>query len=75
MLYNGDTDLRLNVFSQTSIILQIYHLQHLPTNLPPTTSSYKFTTYNIFLQIYHLQHHPQIFIRRVHETQVNHAKS
>ena len=47
MLYNGDTDLRLNVFSQTSIILQIYHLQH----------------------------HPQIFIRRVHETQVNHAKS
>ena len=47
MLYNGYTDLRLIVFSQTSIILQIYHLQH----------------------------HPQIFIRRVHETQVNHAKS
>ena len=39
MLYNGDTDLRLNVFSLTSTILQIYHLQHHPTNLLSTTSS------------------------------------
>ena len=47
MLYNSDTDLELSVFSITSTILQIYHLQH----------------------------HPTIFIRRVNETQVNHAKS
>ena len=39
MLYNGDTDLRLSVFSLTSTILQIYHLQHHPTNLLPTTLS------------------------------------